>query len=213
MPPVDDSAWDTYNKILALAPNNKDAKSGITKIKDTYILWARHEIKKGTPEHATYLFKKALEISPGDPEILSAIITLEGDPPTNVESNSTTKQASKSSGAFSKSNLFRLLDTPKGIEKLLAIAELQVSRKNLTTPERNSAFTIYKIILKRFPRHTSALEGLKTIKETYIDWAKLEIAQGNYQLAESFYSNALKISPDDPEIVSSLDQLRKTINQ
>lgn len=217
MTPINDSALSTYNEILALAPNNKEAYSGINKIRDTYILWARHEIKKGNPKHASFLFKKALEISPGDPEILSAIITLEGKKPTQIKSTITSKEkqtiSTESNDAFSKSNLFRLLDTPKGIEKLLAIAELQISRKNLTSPDRNSAFTIYKIILNRFPRHTSALKGLKIIKETYIDWAKLEIAQGNYQLAESLYRKALKIAPSDPEIVSNLDQLRKTINR
>ena len=215
MTPVNDSAWTTYNKILTIEPNNQEANSGINKIRDTYILWARHEIKKGNPKHATFLFKKALEISPGDPEILSAIITLEGKKPADTKTikNSEVNKLTKSNDAFSKNNLFRLLDTPKGIEKLIAIAELQISRKNLTSPERNSAFTIYKIILKRFPRHTSALNGLKTIKETYVDWAKLEIAQGNYQLAESFYSKALEVSPADPEIVSNLEQLRETINQ
>ncbi len=215
MTPANDSAWTTYNKILAIEPNNQEANSGINKIRDTYILWARHEIKKGNPKHATFLFKKALEISPGDAEILSAIITLEGKKPADTKTikNSEVKKLTKSNDAFSKNNLFRLLDTPKGIEKLIAIAELQISRKNLTSPERNSAFTIYKIILKKFPRHTSALNGLKIIKETYVDWAKLEIAQGNYQLAESFYSKALEVAPADPEIVSNLDQLRETINQ
>ncbi len=215
MTPVSNSAWTTYNKILTIEPNNQEANSGINKIRDTYILWARHEIKKGNPKHATFLFKKALEISPGDAEILSAIITLEGKKPTDTKTikKSKVNKLTKSNDAFSKNNLFRLLDTPKGIEKLIAIAELQISRKNLTSPERNSAFTIYKIILKRFPRHTSALNGLKIIKETYVDWAKLEIAQGNYQLAESFYSKALEVAPADPEIVSNLDQLRETINQ
>jgi len=201
MTPVNDNAWSTYNKILESSPGNQEALTGINKIKDTYILWARHEIKKGNPKHATYLFKKALEILPDDPEILSAILTLEGKKPTSTREN----------GAFSKSNLFKLVDSPKGIEKLLAIAELQISRKNLVTPDRNSAFTIYKIILNRFPRHTSARKGLQTIKETYIKMAKKEIAQENYKLAESLYSKALIVSPADPEIVSNLDQLRETI--
>lgn len=201
MTPVSDSAWSTYNKVLESSPSNQEALTGINKIKDTYILWARHEIKKGNPKHATYLFKKALEILPDDPEILSAILTLEGKKPASTREN----------GAFSKNNLFKLVDSPKGIEKLLAIAELQISRKNLVTPDRNSAFTIYKIILNRFPRHISARKGLQTIKETYIKMAKKEIAQENYKLAESLYSKALIVSPADPEIVSDLDQLRETI--
>ncbi len=201
MTPVNDNAWSTYNKILESSPGNQEALTGINKIKDTYILWARHEIKKGNPKHATYLFKKALEILPDDPEILSAILTLEGKKPVSTRGN----------GAFSKNNLFKLVDSPKGIEKLLAIAELQISRKNLVTPNRNSAFTIYKIILNRFPRHTSARSGLQTIKETYIKMAKKEIAQENYKLAESLYSKALIVAPADPEIVSDLDQLRETI--
>jgi len=73
MTPLGDNAWSTYQEVFAVAPNHPDALAGIVKIKETYTLWARHEIKKGDYKHAEYLYRKALEISPDDPAILAAL--------------------------------------------------------------------------------------------------------------------------------------------
>jgi len=193
-----DSPKSTYNKILLLEPNNRQAKSGIIQIKDNYVLWARDEMKRGNQKNASFLFKKALEISPYDSRILAIIKMLEEKKPKKIAVES------------SQSKTLELLDTQEGIKKLLAVAELQIAKKNLTPPDKNSAFAIYRTILKRFPGHVSAYKGINKIKITYVNWAKFEISRGDYQLAESLYSKALKIAPTDSEIIANLEKLRKT---
>ena len=71
--PENDNAYSTYQLILGRFPENKQAIRGIEKIKDTYISWAKNEIRQEHFTHAEYLYGKALEIAPSDPEVLSAL--------------------------------------------------------------------------------------------------------------------------------------------
>ena len=64
MTPIEDSAWQSYQEILSLDPDNEQALAGIRNIAKTYVIWARVEIKKGNFQHADYLFNKALKAYP-----------------------------------------------------------------------------------------------------------------------------------------------------
>lgn len=194
MTPVDDCAWSSYKKILALDPDHRQAISGINKIKQTYHRWARHEIRKGNNKHAIFLFGKALEISPEDPKILSAL--------ANV------KIAATKTSALSGSEFYKLLKDPKGIDELLNFAERQITKKRLTRPKHDSAHTVYQVILDHFPTHEKALAGIDKIKAIYALWARNEVKQGNYRHAEFLYGKALEVAPTDPEIIAALSQTK-----
>ena len=194
MTPVKDNAWTTYKKILALDPDHRQAISGVNKIKETYVRWAKHEIRKGNKKHAIFLFGKAKEISPDDPEISSAL--------ANIQAVATT------TSALSGSELFKLLKDPKGIDELLNFAERQIAKKRLTRPKHDSAHTVYQVILDHFPTHEKALAGVNKIKDTYVLWARYEINQGNYRHAEFLYGKALEVAPTDPEIIAAMSQTK-----
>lgn len=194
MTPVNDSAWSTYKNILALNPDHRKAISGINKIKQTYHRWAKHEIRKGNNKHAVFLFGKALEISPEDPKILSAL--------ANIQS------AAATASTHSGSEFYKLLKEPKGIDELLSFAERQITKKKLTRPKHDSAYTVYQVILDHFPTHEKALAGIDKIKNTYALWARNEIKKGNYRHAEFLYGKALEVAPTDPEIIAALSQIK-----
>jgi general secretion pathway protein A len=71
--PAGDSAWDTYQQILEIAPGNKQALSGIKNIKNIYKRWAKFEIVKGDFAHAEFLYRKILKISPNEKEVLETL--------------------------------------------------------------------------------------------------------------------------------------------
>ena len=200
--PAEDSAWATYKKILELSPDNQQALSGINTIKETYLGWAKNEIKKGDTTQATFFLNKALEVSPNDTEVLDTLLTIKKTPKTE----------SFEYIAELKSDLYKLLDEPNGVSTLLTIAQQRITEKNLTTPKNSNALSIYKLILSRFPEHEQALAGMQTIKNKYLAWAKHEIRQGNFRHAEYLYTKALEVSPSDPETLSDLNQLRNTTN-
>jgi type II secretory pathway predicted ATPase ExeA/tetratricopeptide (TPR) repeat protein len=204
MTPVKDSAWSTYKEVLALDPEHQQAILGINKIKDTYLSWAKHEIRKGNKKHAIFLFGKALEISPDDPGVLSDLASI---------------QAITSTSVGPKSEFFKLLKDSKGIDELLDFAGRQIAEKRLTSPKHDSAFTVYQVILDRFPTHEKALAGVNNIKDIYVLWARHEAKKGNHSQAEFFYGKALEVVPADAEIIAALGQakalgrIKKSLNK
>jgi serine/threonine protein kinase len=74
--PARSNAWKTYQDVLIIDPNNKQAMQGINKISAIYIQRAKEKIKKGNYNHAGYLFNKALLVSPGNKEALSGLSSL-----------------------------------------------------------------------------------------------------------------------------------------
>jgi tetratricopeptide (TPR) repeat protein len=200
MSPDSDNAWATYRKVLTLNPNNKQAQNGIDQIKEVYMGWAKEKMNNGDDIQALHYLNRASAIAPNDPEILAEY--------SKIQKTAVAK--SKSVNPKLDSNLYRLLDEPNGIPKLLALAKQQIAEKNLTKPVNNSAFSIYQLILKRFPEHPQALAGVQKVKSRYLSWAKYEIKYGKLSHAEYLYSKALEISPSDPQILSDLDQLRQT---
>lgn len=69
--PKNNNALSIYKLILSRNSEHKEALAGIKNIKNKYLMWAKHEIKQGNFRHAEYLYTKALEVSPSDPEALS----------------------------------------------------------------------------------------------------------------------------------------------
>ena len=200
MSPINNNAWSTYEKVLKLNPKSKQALDGLSKIKDVYMGWAKQKINNGNDIHALHYLNKASKISPNDPEILAAFDKIK----------KTAIAKSRSFNPKLETRLYRLLDKPEGIQELLSFAKQQITEKNLTKPISNSAFSIYKLILNRFPNHPQALQGIQKVKGRYLSWARYEIKQGNLSHAEYLYTKALEVSPSDPEIMSDLDQLKQT---
>jgi tetratricopeptide (TPR) repeat protein len=214
MTPVDDNAWSSYKKILALDPDHQQAIEGIDRIKETYKLWARNELKKGNFKHAAFLLQKALQISPDDTDIQSILAKIDGNnsavgTPGLVHQGRLVRRKN----ALSRRDFYELLKDPYGVDELLAFAKQQIAQKKLTKPESDSAFTVYKIILERYPTHQKALAGIKKIKDTYVLWARHEMKRGNIDKAEYLYSKALEVAPGDLNIMSALQaQFNKAKN-
>ena len=202
MTPEDDSAWSSYKSILVLDSTNKEALAGINKIKEKYLLWAKHEMKRGNFEHAIFLLKKSLQISPDEPELLTLLSKIEGGGVKTPKQRSNLKDI----------DLYKLLDAPNGLNELLVFAARQIANKRLTKPEHDSAYKIYQLILQRFPENEKALAGVEKIKDTYALWARHETRQGNFSQAQYLYGKALEVAPSDPEIMSALWQVMKNIN-
>lgn len=201
MSPDNDNAWTTYKKVLELNPNNKLALEGIFNIKEVYMGWAREKINNGNDIHALHYLNKASKIAPNDPEVLAAF--------SKIQKTAVAK--SRSFNPQLDTRLYRLIDAPTGVSELLKIADEQIAEKNLTKPVSSSAYSIYQLILNRFPNHPQALKGVEKIKTKYLGWARYEIKHGgSLSHAEYLYTKALEISPSDPEIMSDLDQLRET---
>ena len=88
----------------------------------------------------------------------------------------------------------------QAIVMLLEIAEQQFNNKQLTTPESNSAFSTYQLILEIDPDNQQVVQGLFRIVDRYKEWIKTDIENENYARARIFLGRALSVDPDDPEL-------------
>ncbi len=188
MTPANDSAWSTYQKVLMLEPGNKQALKGVDNITQTYILWAKEEIKKENFEHAKYLFDKALQVSPDNKGALSGLSSLE-------------------SKRKEQEPLMQTINNNTDIFKLLNKAEQQFENDQLIEPIEDNAWNTYQQILSIDPNNRQALIGINKIGKTYIVWAWVEIRKNNLQQAESLFKKALEVTPDSEEAISGLDWL------
>ena len=94
--------------------------------------------------------------------------------------------------------------------RLLARAEQQIASSKLTTPTGNNAYETYQAILQLDAQHSAALASIEQIKSLYTAWAEQALQRGDFQRAETIYTKALSISPDDPSLLAAHQQLKQT---
>lgn len=75
--PANDNAFDTFNEVLELQPNNQQALEGIEKIKSRYLTWANLDIEEGKIKRAKYFLKRAIYVAPHDQTIKQRLENIE----------------------------------------------------------------------------------------------------------------------------------------
>lgn len=200
MTPEDDCAWKTYQTILEQEPSNVQALAGIGKIKDTYVRWARYEVRKDNVEHGRYLYGRALQVMPGDPTVLADLQRLNGEP--SVGANQVSAPAVVQHATVENLQQTRL-------SRLYKRAEAQVTKRQLQTPKSNNAVKSYQEMLKLDPGNKSAVEGLERVKRIYVIWGESEMEKENWQRARMFFQRASALSPDDEYVLNHLDFLNQ----
>ena len=64
--PAGNNAFETYQRVLRLDAKNETAQVGIQKIKQQYLVWAEHAVKKSGFQRARIMYEKALSVDPQD---------------------------------------------------------------------------------------------------------------------------------------------------
>ncbi|GEM_PF-3436158 len=93
------------------------------------------------------------------------------------------------------------------IEKLVKLAEAQISKKQLMTPENDNALATYHEIMQLAPEQRIGQVGVTRIKEIYMQWARAEVSDGNIPHAKFLYGKALTVAPGDVEVLAALNQI------
>ncbi len=200
MTPGEDNAWQTYQDILSLDPGNELALAGLNKISETYVMWAREEVRKENFSHAEYLFNKALKVSPDNKDALLGLSNFANEQPAIAQKPST---------IGNKPNPKQSVSSTSDTAELFALAEQQLAKKQLMTPAEDSAWHTYQNILKIEPDNEKARAGIDKISKTYVLWAREEIKKDNPVHAEYLFNRALEASPENKDALSGLSSLGK----
>jgi hypothetical protein len=93
-----------------------------------------------------------------------------------------------------------LLQKEKEIERLLVLADENVSRLQLTAPSNDNAVEKYRRILELDPGHTAALHGLEQVSRKYSELALQAVESNKLSKADTYLKLAKSINPDIQEI-------------
>lgn len=80
--PAGNNAYETYEKIVALAPDSPEAAAILEGIKDTYLSWARTAEERGVHEDAKRFYERALSVDPDDADVARRLRALD-EPASN----------------------------------------------------------------------------------------------------------------------------------
>ncbi len=196
--PENDNALTSYRTILKMGPTHEKALSGIRKIKETYMLWARSEIRRGNVRNARLLYQKALDVAPDDAEVLAALETLKFS-----QRNADKGIAYKPDSVPSK-----FVPRAERINALLDRANRQMYLNQLIDPVGDNALSTYRKVLRLVPRNPEALNGIAEIKSTYLNWAKSAMDNHDWDRAKVFYERALQVDPTDRTVISMIRDLK-----
>ena len=198
MTPENDNALATYHEIMQLAPEQSIGPLGVTRIKEIYMQWARAEVRRGNIPHAKFLYGKALKVVPGDDEVFAAMkeLTLRNG---TKHSQIRAKQSMEYSGFISPS---------ERIAELLERASRQMYLRHLVKPVGGNAYGTYREVLRLDPGNREALDGLQWIKTTLVNWANSAMANRDWGRAEVFFLRALKVAPNDQQVISKFDEFK-----
>ena len=177
--PKGNNALLAYNAILQLDPRNRTALSGIQTINETYL-------EKG------YLALTRNAVS-------AAEIVLEKLSFINEQSNETLEFA----------DALNSWKTTQKINTLLAKAKQAMALDNLILPARENALYFYQQILLIDEANVTALKGIQSISNTYINKTNTAISGGEYEAATGFLATVSVIDPNNP----SISLLAKTITK
>jgi tetratricopeptide (TPR) repeat protein len=203
--PSGDNALETYQKILAKYPNNKEAIAGIQNVHYKYLGWGNHYLKTNELDRAKNFYNKALGIDPSNTVAINKLQTI-AQLQANDNTNNVGEEIQNSSQAnYQPNENQNLLATAK--EKMQQInSEIGANNRNYKTYQEVQ--TIYQQILRSSPQNQEALSGLRTIKKHYADWAELQVQSKNYNIALFLYGQALSLEPQNPIINQRIEQIR-----
>lgn len=167
--PFQDSAYKTYQEILALDNNDYQAKYGILRILSRLQSQTQKALAKKD-------YTTALERS-------EEILTL---PSKEV------------SGPFHKKAIFTAIETKKTIIKnLLTLAYNQLKTQQLTNRSGNKVFKSYNKVLQISPGNEEAKKGLNNLKIQYQKLARTALSAKKIDLALKLTKEGLKVFPNN----------------
>ncbi len=168
--PPEKNAVLIYKEVLSLSPNNADAKEGLGKIRQHFLVRGLNSLEADKPVLArSYLDRLA-------------IIDAESEDYAELKA------------AFDEFNV------QQDIRSLLKKANQAVAANKLILPARESALAYFQQVLELAPENSKALTGIKKIADGYIEQASSSVLSGDYDAAAARLATVALIDPEHKSI-------------
>lgn len=97
----------------------------------------------------------------------------------------------------------------KLVDRVLLKADKAYAAQRYTQPQHDNAFDRYTAVLMIEPRNVRALQGLKKVRNAYIDLAEQELAVGSHAHAQAFLALLKERYPKDDKVAKLGVKMRK----
>jgi len=196
--PVEDNAYAYYEKILALSPDNQDARAGIDAIANRYLSLAKEQAQLGNKQQAEAYMQRAKFVSPDFVQMKS--INWDAIAQNSESSSSANEQSDKQ--ALSPASAPELVPTPVEKIKSMVVTEATTLSVAPTQAWKDDQVVQQAQHLLQQGKQTDALELLKQFVSnadkpimSTILLADLYLQQGNTQAADVL-ANKTNYLPD-----------------
>ncbi len=180
------NAYDTYQKVLAIDPDNAAARKGIKKVGARYADLAEKELKRSNPDKAMGFIKTGLNVDATNRRLWSL---------------------------REKVNLQNEQARQKKIQSLLIKANERIASLRLTKPPRDNALHYFREVQKLDPENAEARRGLGKIADRYAVLAEKEMNRFRYEDARRFIDTGLNVDPQHKQLQALRTEINKRLDQ
>jgi serine/threonine-protein kinase PpkA len=184
--PEGDNAYETYQRVLSIDPSSQEAKDGLHQIADFYFQQAKESWEAGRSTAALATAAQGLRILPSHPGLQGLSQEIHSALPEQIR---------------------RSLK----IERLLTVADEQISKGRVVAPPKDNALETYEWILKLDPGNVMARRGLNRVAEHYEALARARLSDGELAQSKELVEEGLRVVPSHRGLLSIKNALETRI--
>lgn len=202
--PAGDNAYDNYQSVLALDPQNQQALAGIANIAAVFLSQSVAEAEKENFSRARALVAAAIQIDSQHPDLQSTQQKInEFEALKQQQEMSLAAQQAQSEEQIRQQQEQAKKARALQISNLLAAAEQDLQQDRLQSPPGDNAVGKFRQVLQLEPSNLEALEGLQKVGEKYIVLANAEIKAQAIEKADDYLNVAQKLVPNSQKLFSA----------
>jgi serine/threonine protein kinase len=190
--PVGNNAVEKYRKVLSMDPGNTEGIDGLNRVADKYLQLVNNALNNSDLAHAEDYLHKVMRINPDHPGIASARERLDA-------ARTARMQKSKESET---ERLDTVIDRP-----------IEEQKNNLVPARERRIMQDLADRLKSDPGDKKARRQLKSIADKYQETIREAIKERDFDVAEAYVREILKIAPPKSKAYNELDKLLQNINK
>lgn len=233
--PDKDNALEYYQQVISLAPDNIEAKKGISDISQHFVVQAENAIKNDDLGQAERYLTLAEEIDASNPLIFSRRLALKSvqeqkkvaarkrtDNKKNANkikrANNTAKQETLQKQKTENEKSRRLaklqqLEQTRKLNDLIVQANNYLAPAELTATRITLAQDLYREAVKIAPANSAATRGSEKIANAYLTIAAAQFENENYTETDKLIASGLAIKPGHSGLLSLQKQLQEKQSQ
>ncbi|WP_267224989.1 hypothetical protein [Dyella silvae] len=190
--PGDDTALVHYKAVLAIAPDNADAKAGLGQVAQALIVQANAALDGGDAAHARQLLDQAAELAPRSAELAAARARM-GETRKSASASVASDVAQDNAESMQHPAL-----TPQQSAELtrtIQRADAAAREGKLMLPPGDSAYDLYRQALAVDGNNEAARHGLEGLSNLAVSQFNQAIASGNLAAAGNRLADLSDLSP------------------